>query len=221
MDTQVITKTELSDNEVIQRVIAGEKNLFEVLMRKYNPRLYRIGMTIINNDSEIEDMMQNAYIKAYQNLDKFENRSSFSTWLVRILMNECLQHLKKSKHVTSLDGINTYNMDNNSMSKTSDYITPDNAAVNKELGKALERALLTLPEKYRMVFVLREIENMSVAETIDALELTESNVKVRLNRAKTMLRDKLNEYYKSDVVFPFHLTRCNRVVENVFQSLNK
>ena len=97
--------------------------------------------------------------------------------------------------------------------------SPVHALLNKELSKILEDALIQLPEKYRMVFVLREMENMSIDETVDILNITEANVKVRLNRAKTMLKDTLGGYYKNEGVYHFHLIRCNRIVNNVFVKL--
>ncbi|HTM66959.1 MAG TPA: RNA polymerase sigma factor [Flavipsychrobacter sp.] len=218
METQDVesVQQELSDKEVVERILSGEKRLFELLIRKYNQRLYRIARSIVTEDSEIEDLMQCAYIRAYEHLGKFEWRSSFSTWLVRILVNECLSHLKK-KHrvmVTDIDDeLSTSSYKNISSP------TPVSVVLNKELAQALEEALLNIPEKYRTVFVMREIEDMSVAETVEALALSESNVKVRLNRAKSMLQEKLNSYYKNDLVFHFYLTRCDRIVQNVFNSL--
>jgi RNA polymerase sigma-70 factor (ECF subfamily) len=218
METQDVesVQQELSDKEVVERILSGEKRLFELLIRKYNQRLYRIARSIVTEDSEIEDLMQCAYIRAYEHLGKFEWRSSFSTWLVRILVNECLSHLKK-KHrvmVTDIDDeLSTSSYKNISSP------TPVSVVLNKELAQALEEALLNIPEKYRTVFVMREIEDMSVAETVEALALSESNVKVRLNRAKSMLQEKLNSYYKNDLVFHFYLTRCDRIVQNVFSSL--
>ncbi|MCD6064552.1 MAG: polymerase subunit sigma-24 [Flavipsychrobacter sp.] len=215
MDTPIAAATiELTDEEIVSLVLSGEKQLYEKIIRKYNPRLYRIGMAMVKRDDELEDLMQNAYIKAYENLGQFQSRAGFGTWLTRIFINECLQFLKKEKKV-SVDSINEHSMKN----VVSDYRAPDNIALNRELAQALENALLELPEKYRLVFVMREMEDMSVAETVKALDLSESNVKVRLNRAKTMLRDKLNNYYKSDQVFGFYLTRCNRVVNNVMANI--
>jgi RNA polymerase sigma-70 factor (ECF subfamily) len=215
MDTPIAAATiELTDEEIVSLVLSGEKQLYEKIIRKYNPRLYRIGMAMVKRDDELEDLMQNAYIKAYENLGQFQSRAGFGTWLTRIFINECLQFLKKEKKV-SVDSINEHSMKN----VVSDYRAPDNIALNRELAQALENALLELPEKYRLVFVMREMEDMSVAETVKALDLSESNVKVRLNRAKTMLRDKLNNYYKSDQVFSFYLTRCNRVVNNVMANI--
>ena len=209
----VATTRELTDTEIVERILAGEKKLYECIMRKYNPRLYRVGIAIVKEDSLVEDLMQNTYIRAYEHLSRFEGRSSFSTWLTRIMINECLQFVKKQKRVTAFASENKHNMSN------FEQKTPDKLATNRELAQALESALFELPEKYRLVFVMREMEDMSVAETTEALSLTESNVKVRLNRAKSMLREKLNEYYKSEQVFHFYLTRCDRVVENVNKAL--
>ncbi len=206
----------ISDEEAIRRVLAGEGRLYEVIMRRYNARLYRIGMSIVNNETEVEDIMQVAYIKAYEHLHTFNHKSAFGTWLTRILINESLLHLKKSKRYTAMESDNRTNQVVTAVSSES---TPAKALLNKELGRILEDALIQIPEKYRMVFVMREIENMSVAETVDSLNISEANVKVRLNRAKTMLRDTLSDYYKSDGIYEFHLTRCDRIVNKVFARL--
>ena len=214
MEAIVNRQEQLSEIEIIHRVIGGDKHLYELIIRKYNPRLYRVGMSIVNDDMEVEELMQIAYIKAYENLPKFEHRSSFSTWLTRILMNECFQHLKK-KQRTSFDSEMQY--DGN---KYNDMKTPDRVLLNKELGKALESALTQLPEKYRVVFVMREMEEMSIAETVDALGISESNVKVRLNRAKSMLRDSVASFYKNDKIYAFHLVRCDRIVQYVMSRIS-
>lgn len=199
----------IADEELIVRILAGEKRLFEMLIRKYNQRLYRIGMSILENEAETEDAMQTAYINAYQHLPRFEQRASFGTWLTRILLNQCYEQKRKNRHVPT----NFEQPDNFVTMKT-----PANELANKELGNILEQAIARLPEKYRLVFVLREIEEMSVRETSVTLNIEEPNVKVRLNRAKTMLRKNLNSYMK-DSVYNFHLTRCDRIVSHVFNYL--
>jgi RNA polymerase sigma-70 factor (ECF subfamily) len=210
----VIATSELTDNEIIERILVGEKKLYERIIRKYNPRLYRVGIAIVKEDSIVEDLMQNAYVRAYEHLPRFEHRAAFGTWLTRIMINECLQFVKKRKHATAFERQKRYNMNNY------EEKTPDKVAINRELAQVLENALFELPEKYRLVFVMREMEDMSIAETTEALSLSESNVKVRLNRAKSMLREKLNEYYKSNQIFHFYLTRCDRVVANVNRALS-
>lgn len=197
------------DEELVNRIVLGEKQLFEHLIRKYNQRLYRIGMSVLDNEAETEDAMQTAYINAYEHLTGFENRSSFGTWLTRIMLNQCYEQKRKQQqafsHLKEID--NTVNMK-----------TPANELTNKELGYVLERAIAQLPEKYRLVFIMREVEDMSVRETSSALNIEEPNVKVRLNRAKTMLRENLSGYIKGRV-YNFHLNRCDRIVNNVMLHL--
>ncbi len=198
--------------ELITRILAGEKQLFEFIVRRYNQRLFRIGMSLLADSTEVEDCMQTSYIKAYEHLGTFGQRSSLGTWLVRILLNECLAQKKRKRRM------NTYHNEEEMDNKTT-INTPSKLLLNKELGKVLENALAHLPEKYRMIFVLREIEEMSTRETGDSLGIGEPNVKVRLNRAKTMLRENLNGYFKESV-YPFHLSRCDLMVERVFQGIS-
>jgi RNA polymerase sigma-70 factor (ECF subfamily) len=207
-----------SDKEIIDRIIAGEQKLFGLLVRKYNARLFRMGMAIMNSDTEVEDIMQTTYTKAYENLFKFENRSSFGTWLTRIMINESLLQLKRKKLYMSTEGDIQFAI-NNILHSYSGSENPAQVVMNKELAKAIETALADLPEKYRLVFVMREVENMSVAETMEVLDISETNVKVRLNRAKAMLKQKLQNYYKSDNIYHFHLTRCDAMVRNVLLQL--
>ncbi|MDP4149568.1 MAG: sigma-70 family RNA polymerase sigma factor [Bacteroidota bacterium] len=209
--TVVLPPDGLSEGEVINRILAGEKQLFEWIVRRYNQRLFRIGMSLLKDETEVEDAMQATYVKAYEHLRQFERRSSAGTWLVRILLNECLAQRKRRQKLQTHH--NTEEME----TKPAIH-TPSNILLNKELGKVLENALAQLPEKYRVVFVLREIEEMSTRETGDALGIEEPNVKVRLNRAKTMLRDNLNGYFK-ETAYPFHLTRCDLMVERVFRGI--
>lgn len=198
-----------SDQELIARILAGEKRLFEALLRKYNQRLYRIGMSLLGSEAETEDAMQTAYINAYEHLAQFGHRASFGTWLTRIMLNQCYAQLRKNMRPTE------------ALKQTDNFInmeTPENELANKELGRALEHAIAQLPEKYRLVFVMREIEDMSVRETSVALSIEEGNVKVRLNRARTLLRAHLSHYMK-DQVYSFHLTRCDRIASHVLQCL--
>lgn len=200
----------LSDEEIIEEILKGGKRQYEILIRKYNQRLYRIGMSILANEAETEDAMQTAYINAYEHLADFEHRASFGTWLTRIMLNQCLEQKRKKKLV-----VTGLAQSDNVMSMK----TPVSELVNKELSNILEQAINQLPEKYRLVFVLREIETMSVRETSEALNIEEPNVKVRLNRAKAMLRENLNGYMK-DQVYNFHLLKCDRIVKKVFDHLN-
>jgi len=207
----------VADTELIAMILQGQKDLYTIIVRRYNQRLYRIGMSIINDDAEIEDVMQAAYLKAYENLEKFEARSSFSTWLTRILINESLLRLKKRKKSIH---INDDTMDNEIYQQYStDAQTPVLKTLNSELKNILEKSIRQLPEKYRTVFVMREIINMNVAETKECLAISEVNVKVRLNRAKALLKNSLNKYYQNEDILHFHLNRCDRIVERVMGSI--
>ena len=207
---------ELTDDEIIRRVIAGEKDLYSLIVRRYNQRLYRISLSIVNNESAIEDVMQITYIKAYENLDKFRFESAFSTWITRILINESLLFLKRKEQGVRQEKslipitINTSDLERQ---------TPLMKVIVSELKTILELTIKKLPEKYRTVFIMRELENMSVAESMECLGLSEANIKVRLNRAKVMLRDKLKAYIKEDELLQFYKPRCDRVVGNVMERI--
>jgi RNA polymerase sigma factor (sigma-70 family) len=204
-----------NENEILRRIAEGEKNLYSLVMRKHNQRLYRIAISIINNESEVEDVMQVTYIKAYENLDKFKFQSSFSTWIARILINESLQHLKKREQVSRTQRENFFQP----YFERSIVQTPLMKVINSELKTILELSIRKLPEKYRIIFVMRELENMSVSETMECLGITEANVKIRLNRAKVILRDKLKSYIKEDEPLQFYKPRCNRIVNYVMEKI--
>jgi len=212
MNSADLTNTStLSDEEIVARILKGEDYLFEGLMRKYNTRLYRISLSIINDDMEAEDIMQTAYINAYLHLSSFQNRSTFSTWLTRIIINESLLHKKKrTRGLQVLSGQNTTDYHND---------TPLKNVMNKELKAVLEQAVSKLPEKYRLVFIMREIQELSTNETMEILNLGESNVKIRLTRAKALLRNELSTYYKSNQLFEFNLVRCDRIAGFVMNKI--
>jgi RNA polymerase sigma factor (sigma-70 family) len=211
MDLTLSFAGQVPDEVLIRKILSGDKHFFEHIMRAYNQRLYRIGMSILNDDQDTEDAMQTAYINAYEHLHAFEERSAFGKWLTRIMLNECLAR-KKKKLKFSMDlkrqpGIQI------------DIVTPARLLANKELGDVLEVAMGRLPEKYRLVFVLREIEEMSIRQTAETQGLEESNVKARLSRAKAMLRENLQGFMKENV-YSFHLTRCDRLVARVLSQIS-
>jgi RNA polymerase sigma-70 factor (ECF subfamily) len=211
----------LTDEEIIARVQAGERALYEIIMRRYNQRLYRVARAILHDDAEAEDVMQDAYVRAYTHLDQFAGRSAFSTWLTRIAVHEALTRLRsRNRHpqvdVTEFDG-------EISMKTHSNSLDPEQSASTGQLREFLEEAVLNLPESYRTVIMLRDIEELSTAETAEALDLTEDNVKVRLHRGHGMIRNWLFERIGSGAkeAFPFMGARCDRVVEKVFDRLTK
>lgn len=208
-----------SDEEVVQRVKAGETALYEILMRRYNQRLYRVARAILRNDAEAEDVMQDAYVRAYQHLDQFAGRAAFSTWLTRIAVNEALGRVKLRKRIDQLD-IDQYE-EESVMGPQENAPNPEAKASTGELRELLEAALLELPEQYRMVVMLRDVEEMTTAETAAALDLTEENVKVRLHRGRLMIRNWLMEKVGMNCTnaFPFMGDRCDRVVAAVFSRI--
>jgi RNA polymerase sigma-70 factor (ECF subfamily) len=207
----------LTDNELINRIVRGEKQLYEAIIRRYNQRLHRIGIGIIEDEAEVEDAMQVAYINAYENLGKFGFKSSFATWLTRILINECILRLKKKgKSMPVSDSFMETALAKHQFNHNR---TPAQTTMNKELSNILDEAIRKLPEMYRTVFIMREIEEMNVAETQECLNISEVNVKVRLTRAKAMLRELLAGYYKKEDILHFHLSKCDRMVQAVMSRI--
>lgn len=202
----------LDDTEVVRRVLGGEPALFEVLMRRYNQRVFRAIRSVLRGDQEAEDAMQQAWLSAYSNLRQFQGTSTFSTWLVRIAMNEALGRVRRRPRLAPLDEVPEE--DDSMRAKTQD---PEGRAVSRELGRMLEAAVDELPDSYRSVFVLREIEGLSTAEAALALEVSEELVKVRLHRARLTLRDRLYARVGSatEGAFVFLGWRCDQLVARV------
>jgi len=211
--------TALSDEEVVERVLAGDTALYEVVMRRYNTRLYRVACAILRNDGEAEDVMQDAYVRAFQHLGQFAGRAKFSTWLTRIAVHEALARAQKAKRFEDWDDMNENQQ--NEIGATPLSSNPESETASVEMSKILEQAIESLPLQYRTVVMMRDMEEMTTAETAESLSLTEDNVKIRLHRAHGMLRKGLfaNARISAANVFPFHAPRCDRVVANVFARL--
>ena len=190
-------------------------------MRRHNQRLYRVARAILRDDAEAEDVMQDAYVRAYQNLASFEGRAKFSTWLTRIAVHEALARARKRSRLQSFDSSDSSHGDL-MIAAISSERSPEHETYNRELAAVIERAVLSLSEEYRLVFMLRDVEGMSTEETAQCLTLTPENVKVRLHRAHAKLRAELYASVSATAArcFQFHATRCDRVVEGVFRSLN-
>jgi RNA polymerase sigma-70 factor (ECF subfamily) len=210
----------LADEEVVRRIRAGESTLFEILVRRYNPRLFRVARAILRDDAEAEDVMQQAYVNAFVHLDQFAERARFGTWLTRIAVHEALARLRRRARRRGVDAMSQPGDADVSMfrSKGPD---PEQAALAVELRRLLEAAIDSLPRRYRSAFVLREIEGLSTAETAECLEISEETVKTRLHRARLLLREQLYDRagLVSAHVFSLHLSRCDRVVAGVFERL--
>lgn len=176
-----------TDREVIERVIAGDTALYEIIMRRYNQRLYRVTLAILRDAAEAEDVMQDAFVRAYQHLSQFAGYAPFSTWLTRIAVNESIRRLGLRKRNQQFE--DSEHDEEAPMGIVETSPDPEQRASTAELGQLLEEAVLGLPDHYRTVVMMRDIEELSTAETAAALDLTEENVKVRLHRGHAMLRD--------------------------------
>lgn len=210
------TSKSLPDYLVVEKVLEGQTELFEILMRRHNELLFRTIRSYYSEDSDVEDIMQDAYIKAYEKLYQFKNESAFSTWLVRIGINEALQRKRKQKYhrttdITQESGILQ-------IADTS-IMNPENNTIYKESTAFIEKAVDTLPPKYKIIFLLREVEGMEISEISASLDLTISNVKVRLFRARNMIKDNIFKTTNTTNIFEFGNHKCDRLVEVVLKRI--
>jgi RNA polymerase sigma-70 factor, ECF subfamily len=209
----VVSAAMMPDEELLRRVLGGDTGLFEVIMRRYNQRLFRVVRAILGSPNDVEDTMQQAYLNAFVHLDQFADRASFSTWLTKIAVHEALARLRRRPAASALP------IDETAMGDAaSAQPNPEHQAFAGELRRILESAVDAPPQDYRVVFMLRQIEGLSTQETADSLEINEDTVKTRLHRARALLREEL--YARTGVAtvdaFQFHASRCDRVVADVF-----
>ena len=216
----------LTDTEIVRRVRVGESALFEILMRRHNQRVYRMVRAVVKDEADVEDVMQQAYINAFTHLHQFEERSQFATWLIRIALHEAFGRRRKMQQSESrtliqsdADGDRVEFME----TLTSPQADPERQAYAQELHRVLEEAVDTLPEIYRTVFMLRDIEGLSTSETGDGLGLGEEAVKTRLHRARAMIRQAVTARIGEVApgAFQFHAPRCDRVVSAVLAEISK
>ena len=209
-----------SDEQIVGRILAGDTALYELLMRRHNRLLYRVARSILRDDAEAEDVMQDAYVRAYQHLSSFEGRASFASWLTRIAIHEALARSRRRSRVQLFDPMEEGEGSIMQTAMSGDR-SPEQQTYDREIASVLEHAVLELSEEHRMVVMLRDIEGMSTEETAHCLNLTPENVKVRLHRAHAALRKNLNAAMGATAArcFQFHATRCDRVVHAVFERL--
>ena len=205
-----------NDSLVVRRVLEGDEALFELLVRRYDERVYRTIRSLLRDEDEVEDAMQQAWLAAYASLGSFEGGSTFSTWLTRIAMNEALLHLRRRRRLHSV-----YDPAEDGTVAAFPGESPEGQAASRELVRMLEAAIDALPDLYRTVFVLREVEGLSTAETSSCLGVSEEVVRVRLHRARQALREELVARVgaNADQVFAFGSARCDRMVEAVMSAL--
>jgi len=223
-DRQLLER--LSDEELVARVRAGETALFELIMRRYNRRLFRIARSVLRDDAEAEDAVQDAYVGAYFKLHQFRGPGGFATWLCRIATNEALMR-RRGRSRSTLSGLSVLDEPANREAATTDADSPDynpEAALHEyELHRLLEQAIDALPEVYRAAFVMREVERMSVTETAECLGIEESTVKTRVHRARRLLQRGLTSDLTAVLTgaFDFDGGRCDRIVARVFACINE
>jgi RNA polymerase sigma-70 factor, ECF subfamily len=212
----------LADCDLITRILAGERWLFEILMRRHNQRLYRTARAIIQDEVEVEDILQQAYLNAFAHLAQFEARSRLSTWLTRIVINEASA---RRRHLTRAP-LNSRAADRAGQAQTLAAVasvqpSPEHQAYASELQRLLEAAVDGLPEAYRLVFMLREVEGLSTAETAVALGLGDEVVKTRLHRSRAMIRRFLTGRFGEAAAgtFQFLAPRCDRVAAAVLDRI--
>jgi RNA polymerase sigma-70 factor, ECF subfamily len=214
----------LSDEVVVQRVLEGHVALFEVLMRRHNERLYRAARAIVRDETEAEDVMQQAYVNAYANLRQFDGRAAFATWLTRIAVNEAISRARRRGRYEPFDGqdpaFDKVVFANRSLGEggpTSTANNPERQAFTREMRVILESAIDTLPDGQREVFMLREVEELSTAETANSLGVSEDVVKTRLSRSRAALRRDLVDRIGPVAAdsFTFLRPRCDRIVAAV------
>lgn len=209
----------LSDEDVVARVLAGETALFEIIMRRHNQRLFRTARGILKSDAEAEDALQQAYLSAYAHLGQFAGEAKLSTWLTRIVLNEAMLRSRRRIRLAEVD---IAGEGEETMSSSGRGDSPEDQTAHRELTGLLEAAIDELPEIYRIVVMLREVQELSTAETAACLDLTEDAVKVRLHRAKTLLRETMAARMeaKAPEAFAFMGARCDRIVAGVLAALS-
>src|SRR5215469_7211262 len=202
------------DEALVDRVLAGDVQSFELLMRRNNERLYRTIRSLVTDEDEVEELMQQTYLLAFTRLGQFGGGARFSTWLLRIGLNEALQRLRRDRRWPRV----APEVLEEEPSMTA---TPEQGLARAQLNHLLEQLVDDLPDSHRSVFVLREIEQLSTAEVADVLGITADNVKQRLSRAKAMLRNALEVRTGATLaeLYPFEAPRCDRVVAGVLARL--
>jgi len=214
----------VDERRLVEHAKNGDHSAFRVIMERHNRRLYRVARGVMKDDTEAEDVVQETYLRAFSNLSKFRGESSLTTWLTRIALNEALGRKRKQRATVTLESVET-------AQETSAQIIqfpamnaetdPERSAAQHEIRRLLERAMDALPEAFRLVFVMRDVEEMSIEETAAHLGIRPETVKTRLHRARRLLRQSLDGQLASTLkgAFPFAGARCARITETVLSRL--
>lgn len=206
----------IGDAELAARVASGDGAAFELLMRRHNRRLYRIAHSVLRDSADSEDALQEAYLTAYRAIGSFRSESSLATWLSRLVLNHCLARKRKAQRRDGIAAIVPAETETEAGQGT-DFETPDRALVRSELRELLERKVEALPEAFRTVFMMRCVEELSVEETAQLLNIPEATVRTRQFRARSLLRESLAQDVDlaGEELFGFDGERCDRIVVRV------
>ncbi|WP_051254347.1 sigma-70 family RNA polymerase sigma factor [Arenibacter latericius] len=207
----------LPDEVVVEKILVGETELFEILMRRHNQLLFRTIRSYMDRPSDIDDVMQDTYIKAFQKLYQFKNEALFSTWLIRIGINEVLQRKRKFKRNKIISINNEKGIFQ--IADTSN-MNPERETMYSESVRIAEKAIDQLPEKYRIVYMLKEVQGLEISVVSQSLGLSISNVKVRLYRARKMMQDSILKLTNAKNAFEFGNSKCDLLVQSVMDKIN-
>jgi RNA polymerase sigma-70 factor (ECF subfamily) len=211
------------DADLVQRARAGEPDAFRSIMRRNNQRLYRIARSVLRDSAEAEDAVQEAYVSAFVHLDSYRGESTLAAWLARITMNEALGRLRRRRLAGAFTPLEEIRTDAEiipfPLSAQGD--DPERMMAQRQLLSLVEKATDDLPESYRLVFVARVIEGMSIEETAGLLDIKPETVKTRLHRARELVREQLNKQIGPILMdaFPFAGRRCDHMTEVVMKRL--
>jgi len=216
---------ELRDSELLERARKGDAAAFDILIRRHDKHLYRVARSVLAEDQEAEDAVQESYIRAFTGLRDFRGTASLRTWLTRIVLNEAIRRRRRRRPMIDLDALHAaqerMRRPIHSSSLTARDRDPERAAAHSQIQKVLEKAIDSLPAAFRVVFVMRDVEEFSTADTATLLGIREETVKTRLHRARRMLRESLGEQLASALkdVFPFEKPRCDALVQRLLDQL--
>jgi RNA polymerase sigma factor (sigma-70 family) len=205
----------ITDLDAVAGVLNGNREMFEVIVRRYNTQLYRVGMAYLRNHAQTEDAMQNAYLKAFLNLERFRGNAAFATWLTRIMINECLMMLRARKRFV----MENIDEEGRRMTHESFAAPATDPLHNQDLKTVLEEAIQTLPRPHRAVYLLREVQRLSTAETAACLEISPENVKVTLHRAREGLKTHLMKSAAGIELFDYPAIHCDPMTAKVMDRI--
>ncbi len=209
------------DSELLERARQGDAGAFDMLIRRHDKHLYRIARSVLADDQEAEDAVQETLVRAFTGLRDFRGAASLRTWLTRIVLNEAIRRRRRRPSMVDLDALHAAQERTrrpiHSSALTARERDPERAAAQSQIRRILEKAIDGLPAAFRIVFVMRDVEEFSTADTANLLGIQEETVKTRLHRARRMLRESLGEQLAAALkdVFPFERPRCDALVDRL------